>query len=146
MARQRSVAEHDLILTMEIHQLRDQLRFPLGAEFRWCPGAPLDVELTFHPPGAAPVTWILGRDLLTRGVRTLVGEGDVRIRPASGPGREGQALLRVGAEPQVALFALDRAELRSWLEETWEAVPAEAEAERLDWAFLDALLAGHPGR
>ncbi|MEV7174636.1 SsgA family sporulation/cell division regulator [Streptomyces sp. NPDC089922] len=141
MPRPSSVTEHDLTLTMEIHQLREQLRFPLRATLRWSPGAPLDVGITFHAPGAEEVTWTLGRDLLARGVRTLVGEGDVRVRPASGPGREGQVLLRLGAEPVLALFALDRAELRSWLESTWRVVPAEAETERLDWAFFDRLLA-----
>ncbi|WP_328923386.1 SsgA family sporulation/cell division regulator [Streptomyces sp. NBC_00190] len=141
MAFRSPVAEHELIRTIEIHQIRTRLRFPLRATFRWRPDAPLDVELTFHPVGGSDVTWVLGRDLLSRGIRTLAGEGDVRIQPTAGPGRAGQVLLRLGAKPPIALFTLDRAELHSWLEETWAVVPAGAEADCLDWEFLGGLLA-----
>ncbi|MEV7525937.1 hypothetical protein [Streptomyces sp. NPDC091371] len=54
MAFPTSVAEHDLTRTIEIHQLRTRLRFPLWATFRWSPDAPLEVEITFHPPAADP--------------------------------------------------------------------------------------------
>ncbi|WP_329389999.1 SsgA family sporulation/cell division regulator [Streptomyces sp. NBC_01351] len=141
MAFRSSVAEHDLTRTIEIHQLRTRLRFPLRATFRWRPEAPLEVALTFHAQaGRADVTWVIGRDLLARGVRTLTGEGDVRIQPTAGPGRRGQVLLRLGTRSP-ALFTLDRAELHSWLEDTWAVVPAGTEAECLDWEFFDGLLA-----
>lgn len=141
MAFRSSVAEHDLTRTIEIHQLRTRLRFPLRATFRWSPDAPLDVEATFHAAGGSDVTWVIGRDLLARGIRTLAGEGDVRIQPTAGPGRAGQILLRLGTKPPIALFTLDRAELHSWLQKTWAVVPAGAEAECLDWGFFDGLLA-----
>ncbi|WP_043194254.1 SsgA family sporulation/cell division regulator [Streptomyces sp. NRRL F-2664] len=133
--------DQDLTWTAEIHQVRSRLRFPLRATFRWSSRDPLCVEVTFHPPGGRDVTWVIGRDLLDRGLRTLAGTGEVRVRPSAGPGREGQVLLRLGAVPPYALFALDRAALASWLERTWAAVPAGAEAERLDWAFFEGLLA-----
>ncbi|MFE2166354.1 SsgA family sporulation/cell division regulator [Streptomyces sp. NPDC059447] len=141
MTFRSSVGEHDLTRTIEIHHLRTRLRFPLRATFRWCPDAPLEAEVTFHP-GAdrSDVVWVMGRDLLARGVRTLTGEGDVRIRPMAGPGRMGQVLLRLGTSSS-ALFTVDRAELSSWLESTWAVVPAGAEAECLDWDFFDGLLA-----
>lgn len=49
-------------------------------------------------------------------------------------------LLRLGTRSP-ALFTLDRAELHSWLEDTWAVVPAGTEAECLDWEFFDGLLA-----
>lgn len=137
----RSAAGYDLTRTLAIHHLRTRLRFPLKATLRWRRDAPLEVEATFHTAvGRSDVTWVIGRDHLARGIRTLTGEGDVRIQPVSGPGRAGQVLLRLGPRPP-ALFALDRAELRSWLEETWAVVPAGTEAECLDWEFWDGLLA-----
>ncbi|MFD5486477.1 SsgA family sporulation/cell division regulator [Streptomyces virginiae] len=135
------VPEQDLTWTTEIHQVRTRLRFPLRATFEWSSGDPLEVEVTFHPVGADDVTWVIGRDLLARGLRTLAGTGEVRVRPSAGPGRAGQVLLRLGTAPPYALFLLDRAGLESWLEKTWTAVPAGAEAERLDWEFFEGLLA-----
>ncbi|MFD9078742.1 SsgA family sporulation/cell division regulator [Streptomyces erythrochromogenes] len=133
--------EQDLTWTTEIHQVRTRLRFPLRATFHWSARAPLGVGLTFHQPGEDDVTWVIGRDLLARGLRTLAGTGEVRIRPTAGPGRTAQVLLRLGTAPPYALFVLDRAGLASWLEGTWAAVPAGAEAERLDWGFFEGLLA-----
>lgn len=65
----------------------------------------------------------------------------MRIRPTAGPGRAAQVLLRLGTAPPYALFVLDRAALATWLDCTWAAVPAGAEAERLDWEFFEGLLA-----
>ncbi|MFD9728133.1 SsgA family sporulation/cell division regulator [Streptomyces sp. NPDC059072] len=141
MTFRSSVGAHDLTRTIQIHQLRTRLRFPLRATFRWRPDAPLEAEVTFHPgAGRSDVVWVMGRDLLARGVRTLTGEGDVRIRPLAGPGRKGQVLLRLGTGSP-ALFTVDRAELSSWVESTWAVVPAGAEADSLDWDFFDGLLA-----
>ncbi|WP_234349218.1 MULTISPECIES: SsgA family sporulation/cell division regulator [unclassified Streptomyces] len=91
--------------------------------------------------GGDDVTWLIGRDLLATGLRTLAGTGEVRVRPSAGPGRAGQVLLRLGTAPPYALLLVDRAGLESWLEKTWAAVPAGAEAERLDWEFFEGLLA-----
>ncbi|MFC9583487.1 SsgA family sporulation/cell division regulator [Streptomyces yangpuensis] len=137
----QSPTEQSLTWTTGIHQVRTRLRFPLRATFHWSPRTPLGVEVTFHPVGADAVTWVIGRDLLARGLRTLAGTGEVRVRPADGPGRAGQVVLRLGAQAPYALFAMDRAGLTRWLEETWALVPAGAEAERLDWEFFDGLLA-----
>ncbi|WKV70413.1 SsgA family sporulation/cell division regulator [Streptomyces sp. PCS3-D2] len=133
--------EQELTWTTGIHQVRNRLRFPLRATFHWSARAPLDVELTFHPVGADPVAWVIGRDLLARGLRTLAGTGEVRIRPTAGPDRGAHLLLRLGTAPPYALFVLNRAGLASWLERTWAAVPAGAEADRLDWEFFEGLLA-----
>ncbi|AQT75789.1 MULTISPECIES: SsgA family sporulation/cell division regulator [Streptomyces] len=137
--------EQELTWTTGIHQVRTRLRFPLRATFHWSARSPLAVGLTFHQVGADDVTWVIGRDLLARGLRTLAGTGEVRIRPTAGPGRTAQVLLRLGAAPPYALFVLDRAGLASWLEKTWAAVPAGTEAERLDWAFFEGLLADRWG-
>lgn len=63
---------------------------PVEAELRYDPRDPYAVTVAFLV-GAAPVTWVFGRELLMRGVSEPAGEGDVLVSPSLDP--EGRAVI-----------------------------------------------------
>ena len=65
---------------MESVDLQGRSR-PLGAVFGYRTADPYAVTITFGD-GSGAVRWVVGRDLLARGVTRPCGEGDVRIWPA----------------------------------------------------------------
>ena len=83
------------------------------------------------------VEWLFARQLLTDGVRTTAGEGDVRVWPSES-GRERVVNLAMASPSGSALFEIDRDALVEFLQQTYLAVPTGAEDEVVD---LDAELA-----
>ena len=73
---------------MESVDLRGRTR-PLGAVFGYRTADPYAVTITFGD-AAGSVRWVVGRDLLARGITEPCGEGDVRVWPAIDD--EGRAL------------------------------------------------------
>ena len=82
------------------------------------------------------VEWLFARQLLTDGVRTTVGEGDVRVWPSE-PGRERVVNLAMASPSGSALFEIDRDALVEFLQQTYLAVPTGSEGQVVD---LDAEL------
>lgn len=87
--------------------------------------------------GDGTVEWMFARQLLTDGVRTAVGEGDVRVWPSES-GRERVVNLAMASPSGSALFEIDRDALVEFLQQTYLAVPTGSEEEVVD---LDAELA-----
>ncbi|MFI0517875.1 SsgA family sporulation/cell division regulator [Streptomyces sp. WSLK1-5] len=129
------------LLSLEIVRVLDeQTSRSVLADFRFDPGTPMVVSVTFKPAAAAAVTWRIGRELLYRGLFEHSGEWDVRMRPALHE-EPSTAWLMLNSVSGSALFSLPVPPLAEWLEATYRIVPAEAEGDALDWdGFLAELL------
>jgi hypothetical protein len=67
---------------------RGEIPFP--ARLTYTQADPYAVRLHCHTGPATSVTWVLSRDTLRQGLDRPSGLGDVHIRPAAGPGPDGQ--------------------------------------------------------
>ncbi|SEM20595.1 SsgA family sporulation/cell division regulator [Streptacidiphilus jiangxiensis] len=112
---------------------------PVRARFGFDPAAPMLVCLTLAAPRGPSVTWRVGRELLYRGLFEESGEGDVQVWPSLGQESEIAFLLLDSGESS-AVLELPVPELVDWLEGTYALVPAEAEAEAVDWEGTIAAL------
>ncbi|HEU4912035.1 MAG TPA: SsgA family sporulation/cell division regulator [Actinomycetes bacterium] len=93
---------------------------------------PYAVRAEFQLPGASNC-WVFARDLLARGLRSAVGDGDVRIWPVDGDGLR-ITLLSPDGE---ALVQADAAGVDEFLQQTYVMCPHGREGEHVD---VDALL------
>lgn len=93
---------------------------------------PYAVRAEFQLPGASNC-WVFARDLLARGLRSPVGDGDVRIWPVDGGGLR-ITLLSPDGE---ALVQADAAGVDEFLQQTYALCPHGREGEHVD---VDALL------
>ncbi|MGI5142815.1 SsgA family sporulation/cell division regulator [Streptomyces sp. CA-106110] len=126
-------------LSLVVHRvLWEDVRVPLGAEFRFAPDDPLLVTVVLRSEDGPAVTWHLGRDLLCEGLLESSGIGDVRAWPVHSRGRS-LLRLRLATRGASALFEIDRRALEKWLFDTCDMVPAGEELNDVDW---DALLVG----
>jgi hypothetical protein len=100
----------------------EELSFRIPVELRYEPVDPYAVQMTFHLPGDAPVTWSFGRELLLDGINGPSGDGDVHIAPT-----EPEGLSDVGIRLQVgrdrAFFRASAAPLVAFLGRTDKLVP-----------------------
>jgi hypothetical protein len=101
---------------------------------------PYAVHITFHTASEHPVDWTFARELLVEGVFRPCGHGDVRIRPATGEGRN-VILLELSSPDGEALLEVSSAAVSAWLERTLRVVPPGTESERLgiDGALAELL-------
>ena len=129
---------------------------PVAADLRYDRLDPWAVRVVFRTGGRGDgtVVWTFARSLLTDGVGTVVGEGDVRVWPATrtaagssatgiaGAGstadQERIVNLAMASPSGEALFELRRDDLVAFLQQTYLAVPTGAERQAVD---LDAELA-----
>lgn len=125
-------------------QVRGAFGLPVEATCRYDADDPWAVRITFRIPQEEVVDWTFSRELLRSGTRVLSGEGDVRLWPLRGGGREGRVRARLGSAEAFALVDIDRAGLRRWLRETYVAVPEGEEAARIDWAAETDQVFGGP--
>jgi hypothetical protein len=112
---------------------------PVLAGLRYDANDPWAVRVAFHTGGEGDgiVEWMFARQLLTDGVAGAVGEGDVRVWPAT-HGDERVVNLAMASPSGSALFEIDRDALVEFLQQTYLAVPTGTEEEVVD---LDAELA-----
>ncbi|WFB08427.1 SsgA family sporulation/cell division regulator [Streptomyces sp. LX-29] len=121
------------------------LSFRIPVELGYDSADPYAVEITFHLPGDAPVTWAFARELLLDGLSAPTGEGDVHIAPTSPKGLSDVFIrLQVGGER--ALFRSAAAPLVAFLDRTDRLVPFGEERTAIDpvgdlEAELDRILA-----
>ena len=112
---------------------------PVLAGLRYASDDPWAVSVAFHTGGEGDgtVEWMFARQLLTDGIRSAVGEGDVRVWPSS---RAGDQIVNLAmASPSgSALFEIERNGLVEFLQQTYLAVPTGSEEDVVD---LDAELA-----
>jgi hypothetical protein len=116
---------------------------PVLAGLRYQADDPWAVRVTFQTGAEddATVEWMFARQLLTDGIRQTVGEGDVRVWPASVAG-ERVVNLAMASPSGSALFEIDRDELVEFLQQTYLAVPTGAEDEVVDLDVELLLLLG----
>ncbi|MYX17804.1 SsgA family sporulation/cell division regulator [Streptomyces sp. SID8374] len=101
---------------------------------------PFAVRMAFPAPATlegTEVSWEFSRELLTAGVDTPTGEGDVRVRPF---GYE-RTVLEFHAAEGIAMVHVRTAELRHFLERAQELVPVGDEYRylELDRSLTDLL-------
>ncbi|MEU2424097.1 SsgA family sporulation/cell division regulator [Streptomyces sp. NPDC007851] len=141
--RARSAPELVPSLFLDLDQMLDEFtRLPIRARFRFDPDMPAVITVEFLAERGPSLVWLLGRELLRRGVTAMSGTGDVRMWPTLPGGRPASWLLLESEEVE-ALFEVPTAELAEWLDATYRVVSAEAEMDGLNWdGFLMELLGG----
>src|SRR4051794_13314733 len=102
----------------------------LPATLRYELADPYAVEATFRA-GDESISWVLGRDLLSDGLLSDSGEGDVRVWPTQ-DGNTSVVMLQLSSPDGCALLAADAQGLEGFLERTYDAVPLGYEGDHLD--------------
>jgi Streptomyces sporulation and cell division protein, SsgA len=102
---------------------------PLKVDLEYDTRDPYAVTTAYHT-GHGTVRWMFGRDLLADGLLTTVGDGDVRVGPASHPAL---VLFELNAPDGSAVLEAPAHELATFLNRTYEQVPPGAESERFDF-------------
>lgn len=131
----RTVADVAVDITVECvddHGRRHEIDTVLGYRRH----DPYAVTMTFIT-GEGDLTWTFGRDLLSVGLSTPTGDGDVHVAPALGS--EGRAMVGIDlSSPDGTLGLLARAdEVRAFVGRTLDIVIQGGESELLD---LDQLI------
>ncbi|GAC1611060.1 MAG: SsgA family sporulation/cell division regulator [Mycobacteriales bacterium] len=113
---------------------------PVRADLRYDVTDPYAVQVAFHA-GATTVSevveWTFARQLLTDGVASPVGAGDVQVWPSTSGGQP-VVCLSLSSPSGKALFEVPVPELVEFLAQTYAAVPTGAESQYVD---VDAELA-----
>jgi len=105
---------------------------PVRADLRYEPGDPYAVQVAFHTSAAGEVVeWTFARDLLSQGVHTPCGEGDVQVWPSSRVG-DPVVCLSLSSPSGQALFEVPLRALADFLGRIYDAVPTGAEGEHVD--------------
>jgi hypothetical protein len=96
---------------------------------------PYAVHAEFQTGGTDVIEWTFARELLSQGVHRRMGEGDVRVWPAT---NQHIVFLSLSSPSGSALFEVPRAALVDFLRRTYRSVPPGHEGDVID---LDAELA-----
>ncbi|MFF7993917.1 SsgA family sporulation/cell division regulator [Kitasatospora xanthocidica] len=109
----------------------------LDVDWSYRPDDPYAIDLDFSAFQADTV-WTISRDLLTAGIHSPVGDGDVHVAPFD----DSRLLIALAGGEGVALLAASVAEVDRFVAATAELVPAGSEHTRIDWGGgLEGLLA-----
>ncbi|MFL6239621.1 MAG: SsgA family sporulation/cell division regulator [Actinomycetes bacterium] len=109
---------------------------PVDATLEYDVADPFAVHLVIAA-GDGLVRWSFSRDLLTEGVKTPAGEGDVRIIPV-GARNERRIRVVLSSPDGAATLEAPLGEMVEFLTATYAAVPSGTESDLLD---VDALVA-----
>ena len=110
---------------------------PVDATLEYDASDPYAVHLDIAA-GDGVVRWSFARELLTSGIDTPTGEGDVRIVPIGG--RDGRRVrIQLTSPDGAAVLEAPLGEMVEFLGATFDAVPTGCESDHFD---VDALLAG----
>jgi len=116
----------------------------LDGELRYDPADPFAVSLAIGIDCGEPVVWTFARELLSSGVSTPAGEGDITIEPDVLDGFSGEdRVLRITlATDCMATMLAPADKVIEFLVETFAVVPTGSELDRVDLdAEIAALLA-----
>lgn len=102
---------------------------PVQVDLEYDPLDPYAVTTEYHT-GTGTVRWMFGRDLLADGLLTPVGDGDVRVGPASHPAL---VLFELNAPDGSAVLEAPAHQLAEFLNRTYEVVRPGQESERFDF-------------
>jgi len=109
---------------------------------------PYAVQVGFHTGADGDgdvVEWTFARSLLSEGVASPTGDGDVQVWPSTSAGVP-VVCLSLSSPSGKALFEVPLAELVEFLGQTYEAVPSGSESDHVDVdAELALLLWAGPG-
>ncbi|GAB7029940.1 SsgA family sporulation/cell division regulator [Streptomyces sp. NPDC021749] len=100
--------------------------YDVPAVLHYQPADPLAVRMSFPPEislDGSAVDWAFARELLAEGLRAPAGRGDVRVRPCGAD----RTVMEFHADEGIAMVQLDTAEVRRFLDRSYEAVPAGSE-------------------
>jgi hypothetical protein len=104
---------------------------PVRATMAYDAADPYAVRIAFHTGTGDAVQWTFARQLLTDGVTSPAGQGDVRTWPATSD-RGPVVCLSLSSPSGSALFELPVPELVEFLTMTYAAVPTGTEGEHVD--------------
>jgi hypothetical protein len=113
---------------------------PVRAGLRYDVADPYAVQVAFHTGNGTEgeiVEWTFARQLLTDGVSSPIGEGDVQVWPSNSAGLP-VVCLSLSSPSGRALFEVPLPELVEFLGQTYAAIPTGSEGEYVD---VDAELA-----
>jgi hypothetical protein len=121
---------------------------PVRAGLRYDTLDPYAVQVSFHTGAGGDsdvVEWTFARSLLSEGVSTPSGDGDVQVWPSSSGGLR-VVCLSLSSPSGKALFEVPLPELVEFLAQTYAAVPTGCESDHVDVdAELALLLWAEPG-
>lgn len=121
---------------------------PVRAGLRYDVGDPYAVQVSFHTGASGDgdvVEWTFARSLLTDGVASPAGDGDVQVWPSTSAGLP-VVCLSLSSPSGKALFEVPHPELVQFLAQTYSAVPTGCESRHVDVdAELALLLWAGPG-
>lgn len=110
----------------------DGERLPLAGEMSFDSADPMAVVLAIRAAVDRTVTWTFARALLAAGLHEETGLGDVRLRPASTLwGR--QLVVRLESPDGEADLEMSAHRVAAFLRHTYDLVPADREADLIDW-------------
>ncbi|ANN22364.1 SsgA family sporulation/cell division regulator [Amycolatopsis orientalis] len=97
---------------------------------------PYAVTVSFRTERGRWVEWTFARELLAAGLTDPAGLGDVRVRPDLSED-EAMLTLEIESPDGYASFELEREDVESFLESTYDLVPLGSESEYFD---IEALI------
>ncbi len=111
---------------------------PLVASLYYSRSDPYAVRMAFHVGTDEPVEWIFARDLLSAGIESRQGEGDVQVWPSepadSGEGGSDDVVLNIELSSPFgqAHFEAPAEAMAAFLKRTYSIVPAGKESGFVD--------------
>ncbi|MFD5824433.1 SsgA family sporulation/cell division regulator [Lentzea sp. NPDC060358] len=107
---------------------------PMNVDLQYRSDDPHAVTMRFHTRDQES-TWLVGRELLSDGLMSPAGMGDVRLRPGDGD----MLVLELFTEDSHAVFHMSADELGRFLDSTYAAVPAGREVVDFELLLKDLL-------
>ncbi|MEV7549254.1 SsgA family sporulation/cell division regulator [Amycolatopsis sp. NPDC089917] len=121
--------------TDAIHQsqfvLLNNSSTPVLSRLSFHAGEPFAITVSFRTERGRWVEWTFARELLATGLTDPAGLGDVRVRPDLSED-EDMLTLEIESPDGYASFELEREDVETFLESTYELVPFGAESEHFD--------------
>jgi hypothetical protein len=110
-----------------------RLPVSISCEFSYDVKDPYAVTVIFDAAWKSPVRWVFSRELLTDGVTSRVGEGDVAVWPEKNEDGDMALWLQVGHMSCTAVVELPIKLISKWLARTYALVPRGSETEHVEW-------------
>ncbi|AGM02875.1 sporulation protein SsgA [Amycolatopsis sp. MJM2582] len=121
--------------TDAIHQsqfvLLNNSSTPVLSRLSFHAGEPFAVTVSFRTERGRWVEWTFARELLVTGLTDPAGLGDVRVRPDLSED-EAMLTLEIESPDGYASFELEREDVETFLESTYDLVPLGSESEHFD--------------
>ncbi|SEP49684.1 SsgA family sporulation/cell division regulator [Amycolatopsis saalfeldensis] len=126
--------------TDAVHQtqfvLLNESTTPVLSRLSYHAAEPFAVTVAFRTERGRWIEWTFARDLLVTGLGEPAGLGDVRVRPDLSED-EAMLTLEIESPDGYASFELEREDIQTFLDSSYELVPLGEESESFD---VDALI------